>query len=564
MRLTTLATLLTLGACAAPVEDTAPADVVLSNGRVYTLAWSDPDGTGAIAPDAPFGDQGWHPDAEAIAIRGDRIVRVGSLAQVSELIVPATRIIDLAGATVLPGLTDSHSHAIDLGRALASVDLFGVKDEAEAVARVAAHAAGVPEGEWIVGRGWDEGAWANNYPDARLLTRQVPRHPVFLRSLHSFAGWGNALALERAGITRHTPAIDGGEIIVDAAGEPTGMLLNRAVELFERAVPAPTHQQRMTEIELALAQMGRDGFTTIHEAGVDGASMRAFEALEAAGELPIRVYAMLSVRDVDLAKVWLARGPDRDAARMLVTRSVKAFYDGALGSRGARLLDDYSDLPGHRGVSGDEYGFDEALVAQLMRAGFQVGVHAIGDLGNRETLNFFQREFAQTPATASLRHRIEHAQVLHADDLPRFAQLKVIASMEPPHAVEDMTWAGDRLGPERVKGAYAWRSLRRSGAQLTFNADNPGSDHSIFYGLHAALTRRDKSLEPKGGWYPEQALTIEEAIRAYTTWSAFAAFRERDAGIIAAGRWADLTVMDIDPFVTSSSDPGQLLAATSS
>lgn len=270
---------------------------------------------------------------------------------------------------------------------------------------------------------------------------------------------------------------------------------------------------------------------------------------------------MLSARDVDLSREWLARGPHTEAQvqRPLVVRSIKAFYDGALGSRGARLLADYADRPGHRGVGGREYGFDQALVGELMAAGFQVGVHAIGDAGNRETLNFFARVIEQTPDASNGRHRIEHAQVLHPQDLPRLAQLGVIASMEPPHAVEDKAWAEARLGPKRIRGAYAWRSLRESGAALTFNADNPGSDHNIFYGLHAAVTRRDRSRQPPQGWYAEQRVNMDEALRAYTRWAAYAAFREAHTGVIAIGRWADLTALSIDPFVVADTAPGALL-----
>jgi predicted amidohydrolase YtcJ len=265
------------------------------------------------------------------------------------------------------------------------------------------------------------------------------------------------------------------------------------------------------------------------------------------------------VRDEALARTWLERGPDQDADSMLVTRSVKAFYDGALGSRGARLLEDYSDMPGHRGVSGDEYGFNAELTRDLMVAGFQVGVHAIGDAGNRETLQFFESVASEYPATRLGRHRIEHAQVLHPADLPLPGIQQVILSMQPPHAMEDKAWAEARLGPQRIQGAYAWRTLRQRGAMVVFGADNPGSDHSIFYGLHSAVTRRDKQEEPVGGWYPGQAFNIDEALRAYTRWSAFAGFREGQTGVIAPGRWADLTVMDIDPFVLSEADPGGIL-----
>ena len=244
---------------------------------------------------------------------------------------------------------------------------------------------------------------------------------------------------------------------------------------------------------------------------------------------------------------------------MLVTRTIKAFYDGALGSRGARLLYDYSDMPGHRGVSGDDYGFDQALMADAMKAGFQVAIHAIGDAGNREALDILERIIADTPQAAGQRHRIEHAQVLHPDDLPRIGELGFVASMEPPHAMEDKAWAEDRLGPDRILGAYAWRSLREADAKLTFNSDNPGSDHSIFYGLQSAILRQDKDMRPEGGWYADEAVNVEEALRAYTHWSAFADFREDDTGIIAPGRWADVTIIDIDPFVVVDTNPDALL-----
>jgi len=276
----------------------------------------------------------------------------------------------------------------------------------------------------------------------------------------------------------------------------------------------------------------------------------------------VRVYAMLDARSPELCRQWLERGPVQDNSRMLVTRSVKAHYDGALGSRGARLIEDYSDRPGHRGVSGDRYGFDQNLVRDLIAAGFQAAIHAIGDAGNRETLDFFESVLAERPEARELRNRIEHAQVIDPDDFRRFGQLGVIASMEPPHAVEDKTWAEDRLGPQRVKGAYAWRTLRKAGARLAFNSDLVGSDHNIFYGLHAAVTRRDKNLEPRDGWYPEECLTPEEAVRGYTVWNAYAAFWEKDTGVLVPGRWADITVMDIDPLVVGEEEPGKLLGGS--
>ena len=356
-----------------------------------------------------------------------------------------------------------------------------------------------------------------------------------------------------------SPVPVGGEMRLGEDGEPNGLFINRAVEVIRAGMPEQTDADRRRQLLLGLNRMAEDGYVAVHDAGLNSDQMRVLRQLEDEASLPVRVYAMLSLRDEDLIREWIDKGPDHDADSMLVTRSVKAYYDGALGSRGARLLQDYSDMPGHRGISGDDYGFDEALMADAMRAGFQIAIHAIGDAGNREALDILERVIDSTPSTQSLRHRIEHAQVLHPDDLPRIGALGFIASMEPPHAMEDKAWAEERLGPERIRGAYAWRSLRQSNARLTFNSDNPGSDHNVFYGLHSAITRQDKGHEPEGGWYPTEALNAEETLRAYTHWSAYASFRDDETGIIESGRWADLTVMNIDPFVLTDDSPGDLL-----
>jgi predicted amidohydrolase YtcJ len=533
------------------------ADLILTNARIYSLSWPDPLPNGQLAKAAPW-EQGWFPDASTLAIVGGSIKAVGDGSVVEAWRGDQTQLIDLRGATVIPGLVDSHTHALELGLALNRVSLFDVETEAEAVARIVEKARTVPAGQWIVGQGWDEGAWADRYPDKALLSQAVPDHPVFMRSLHSFAGWGNQMALDRAGLSADSVVPTGGEMRLGPDGKPSGLFLNRAVAMLEDAVPEVNVAQWREHALRGLGQMAVDGYVTVHDAGVTAAQLAALQSLEESGELPLRVYAMFSVRDEDLAREWLQKGPDTDDNAMLVTRSVKAFYDGALGSRGAQLLADYSDMPGHRGVSGDNYGFNQELTAELMRAGFQVGVHAIGDAGNRETLDFFERVQTGSKVAALGRHRIEHAQVLSPTDMPRLGKLAVIASMQPPHMAEDKTWAQDRLG-DRIQGAYAWRTMRESGAMLIFGADNPGSDHSIFYGMHAALTRKDKQREPAGGWYPQQALNIDEVVRAYTRWPAFAAFRERQTGTIEPGRWADLTVMDIDPFVLSEADPGAIL-----
>jgi len=540
-------------------SESGAGDLILVNGRVYTLDWDEPAPDGSIMSGAPHDESGWHPDANAVVTRGGEIIYVGDTREAMDYQGAASRVIDLAGATVIPGLVDSHTHVFGLGAQLDRVNLVDVATEEEAVALIVERAREVPAGEWIVGRGWDEGAWANRYPDKELLTQAVPDHPVFMGSLHGFAGWGNQMALDLGGITADTEIPVGGEMRLGNDGNPNGLFLNRGVQLLRNAIPQPSEETLIKQVLIGLQQMAQDGYVAVHDAGLNTRAMRILEHLEAAGQLPIRVYAMLSLRDEELIGKWLEKGPDTDADSMLVTRTVKAYYDGALGSRGARLLYDYADRPGHRGISGEGYGFNQELTAAAMKAGFQIAIHAIGDAGNREALDILEGIFREDPSTADQRHRIEHAQVLHPDDLPRLGQLGIIASMEPPHAMEDKTWAEERLGPERVLGAYAWRSLRKTNANLTFNSDNPGSDHNIFYGLHSAIARQDKNSEPEGGWYAHEAMVSDEAIRGYTNWSAFASFREDETGIIEKGRWADLTVMDIDPFVLADESPGDIL-----
>ena len=371
--LAALATLLTLAAAwDARLQSTEPADLILINGRVYTMTWPGPAGDGTLSDAAPRDASGWRPDAEAVVIDNGDIVLAGSEAQALAYRGRETRVVDLEGATVLPGLVDSHTHVFGLGALLDQVNLVGVETEAAAVALIEERAKTTPKGQWIVGRGWDEGAWANRYPDKRLLSERVPDHPVFMDSLHGFAGWANQAALDAAGITAETEVPVGGDMQLGPDGAPSGLFLNQAVNLLSNAVPQPSADVLARQVLIGLEQMAADGYTAVHDAGLDSARMAVLETLEAEGRLPIRVYAMLSLRDEPLIKRWLKKGPDRDADSMLVTRTVKAYYDGALGSRGARLLEDYTDQPGHRGVSGDDYGFNEALNAEAMRAGFQI------------------------------------------------------------------------------------------------------------------------------------------------------------------------------------------------
>ncbi len=436
------------------------ADLILCNGRVYTLNWGEPGPDGTPASDAPHDESGWTPDAEAIVIGGAQILFVGSTREAMGYQATTTRVVDLQGATVLPGLVDSHTHVAELGRNLSELSLLGAGSEGEIIARVLERARGIEAGQWIEGYGWDEGAWANQYPTLEKLSQSVPDHPVLLRSLHGFAVWGNRRALEIAKVDSETPDPSGGTILRDQTGNPTGVFLNRATVLLMNARGEPSEKEIESHFLQGLKAMGEAGYVSVHEAGVTSAMISALEKLATQKALPIRVNAMLSARDKDLILNWAERGPSTSNDGFLRVQSVKAYYDGALGSRGARLLHDYSDLPDHRGVAGANYAFDQDLVARMMGAGFQVAIHAIGDAGNRETLDFLADVMKTHPESIQLRHRIEHAQVVHPDDFARFRELNIIASMEPPHAVEDMTWAEERLGPTRVLGAYAWRTTR--------------------------------------------------------------------------------------------------------
>ncbi|MCU0619214.1 MAG: amidohydrolase [Gemmatimonadaceae bacterium] len=543
-----------------PAAAGAP-DLVLHNARVYTFAWDEPDGDGRPSSRAPFRDGAWRPDAAAIAIRDGRIVAVGTDAAILRRRGPRTVVRDLAGRTVLPGLVDAHTHVAEFGESLRRVDLVGVRSTDEAMARVAAWIAREqPAAEaWILGQGWDEGAWADTALTAAALDARFPGRAVYLRGLHGFAGWASGEALRRAGIGRATPDPIGGVIERDRQGAPAGRVRNRAVRLLDDAVPLPSAEEARRAWRLGLEAMADSGYVGVHEAGVDAVRLAALETLARDCALPIRVHAMLSTRDTALARRWLERGPDTSGRGGLVIRSVKAYYDGALGSRGARLLEPYTDAPTERGIAGAAYGFDSALVARLMERGFQAAIHAIGDAGNRDVIDLVAQVQASSLAGRGLAHRIEHAQILAVADVPRLAALGIVPSIQPVHAVEDLRWAGQRLGTTRLAGAYAWRSLRQVGARPPLGSDLPGSGFGLGYGLHSAVTRRDTTGQPRDGWFPAQRLTIEETVRGYSGWARRAALEPATHGRLVVGAPADLTVLDRDPMVLAPTDAAALL-----
>ena len=509
-------------------QTTSKADLLLLNAHVVTM-------------------NSKQPSAQAVAVKDQRIVWVGSTQEARRLFANAAQTIDVEGATVLPGIIDAHAHLMTLGEGFLKIDLKDVPSEQEAVERVRQRVATSKPGEWILGWGWDEGKWAAHYPTHHKLTEAAPNNPVFLASLHGFAGWVNKRALDIAGITRDTRDPENGRIIRDESGEPAGVLANRAQDLVTRHLPPLTLEQVKRAIELAAQECVRNGLTSVHEARVTTIMIQAFRELIKEGRLPLRIYVILDGADKILVNDWLTRGPEIDAAgQRLTVRSVKLFADGALGSRGAALFEPYADEPKTKGLITTSETEIYELTRRCLQRGFQVATHAIGDRGNRITLDAYERALKEAPTAKDARLRIEHAQVLTLNDIPRFARLGVIASMQPTHCTSDMVWAEKRLGFARIKGAYAWRSVLRTGAHVPISSDFPGETLNPFYGIYAAITRQSPEGSPEGGWYSEERMSLEEALRGYTIEAAYAGFEEKSKGSIEKGKLADLIVISKD------------------
>ncbi len=556
-----IASLAILGCADQAAVEAEKADLILENGHLYSLSWDEPSVEGVPADNAPYNDGTWSPDGEAVAIKDGMIIASGTTAEMASYKSEATLVVDLEGAYILPGLVDSHTHINELGATFDNVDLFGVETEEEVAQRVVDFIAenNIPKGEWVVARGYDEGKWADKKPTYRIITEAVPDNPVYVDGATGFSAYGNKPAMDAAGIVRGAVNPVGGEMILDENGDPTGEVRNRGVTLYRNAIPTLSIDQWKRRLSNGLNEMAKAGFTTVHNAGTDTPMMDGFEALAEDDALPIRVYAMISGRDKPQMDQWKASGPKIYDNNMLFIRSVKGYYDGSLGARGAKLIEEYSDQPGQIGVSGEDYGFHVNEIGAMVQAGFQVNVHAIGDGGNREVLYFFRDNFAINPELQKNRHRIEHAQVVHPDDFALYDELDIVAAVQPPFVAEDKAWTADRIGAERSKGAYAWRTFRRNNVPLSFGSDLMGYDWDIFYGLHSAITRQSRDGEPDGGWYPEEKLTSEEALRGYTTGAAYAAFLEENTGMIKKGMWADITIVDMDVLNVGTSSPADLL-----
>jgi hypothetical protein len=464
----------------------------------------------------------------------------------------------LEGRTVLPGLIDAHAHLFGLGRFLDELNLIGATSAGEVSAMVRDRINSVSAGEWINGRGWDQNDWeTKEWPTWRDLPGTESR-PVCLRRVDGHAVWVNRTTLDLCGITRDTPDPDGGRIVRDATGEPTGVFIDNAANLIFTHRPKPSRDTQTRWVRMAIAECNRLGLTGIHDAGIDSLTVDIYRELARQGELTIRVYGMWTPDTAGFLQRRLAQGFIDEADHRIVVRAVKLYADGALGSRGALLLEPYADEPSHRGLPVTSRQDILDLCRQASQHGFQVCTHAIGDGGNRAALDVYEQVLRQFHGWDH-RWRIEHAQVIAPSDIPRFARLGVIPAMQPTHATSDMYWAEARLGPERVKGAYAWRSLLNAGSRIPCGSDAPVESINPLWGVYAAVTRQDHKGWPEGGWFPDQRLTMEEAIRGFTLDAAYAEFADSLKGSIQAGKLSDLTILDRDPFTVT---PAELLQAS--
>ena len=505
----------------------APADLIVTGGRIYT------------ADDA-------HPFVSALAVREGRVQFVGSSAEAMLSRGPSTKVVDASGRTVIPGMVDAHAHLFGLGRSLRSLDLRETKSYEEIVRLVAARVRETPKGRWIIGRAWDQNKWGDTrFPTNEALSRVSPDNPVLLTRVDGHALLANAAAMKAAGVSADAADPAGGRLERSSNGVPTGVFIDNAMELVSRAVPPLTREEQSGTLLAAIAEANRWGLTGVHDAGEPRDVLEVFEDLGKAGKLNLRVYAMIG-DDKAALEHYFQIGP-RSALydSHLWIRAIKLYADGALGSRGAALLDPYTDDAKNTGLLRTPPEHMKEVAVRALQQGFQVATHAIGDRGNRLTLDTYEAALKAVP-TVDHRFRIEHVQVLDHADVPRFAALGVIPSMQAAHQASDMYWAGSRLGTSRVYGAYAWRSLLQTGVIIPDGSDFPVERVSPLFSFHAAVSREDADNWPPGGWFPEQKMTREEALKAMTIWPAFAGFQEQTMGSLTPGKLADFVVLDRD------------------
>jgi len=525
-----LALALLLTACAPGVPAPPPADRVLTHGKIVTL------------------DEAV-PIAEALAIRGDRILAVGTVEEIEALIGPETEVIDLGGQLAIPGFIEGHGHFLGVGEARMQLDLMHGANWDEVVALVAEAVAGAEPGEWITGRGWHQEKWdrvpepnVEGIPYHDSLSAISPDNPVVLTHASGHASFANARAMELGGVTAATPDPPGGTILRAPDGTPIGAFRETASDLVARKTP-PTEAERIRAVELAGEDCLSKGITSFQDAGSTVDLVDLYRRLAEEGKLPVRLWVMLRDSNESLAAAiprYAAAEPDP----WFKVGGIKHAIDGALGSHGAWLLEPYSDLPESTGLNTTPIATIEESAELAIDHGLQLCVHAIGDRANRETLDLYERTFAAHPDKKDLRWRIEHAQHLAPEDIPRFARLGVIASMQAVHCTSDGPWVPQRLGAERsALGAYMWRALLDSGAVVTNGTDAPVEDVDPIPSFYAAVTRR---LADGTEFYPEQTMTRMEALRSYTLSNAYAAFEETLKGTLSPGKLADITVLSRD------------------
>lgn len=489
-------------------------------------------------------------DAMAWNAQGE-LLAVGTTAALRERF-PDAETIDAQGRAVVPGLIDAHGHVMGLGIALMRADLVGAGSRLEVMERLRAFAADLPPDAWLLGRGWDQNDWADRrFPTAAELDAVFPDRPVWLERIDGHAAWANSAAMRAVGRDLDGDwQPDGGRIVRDDDGRATGIFVDAAMALVERAVPPPSPDALDEALERALADAVRLGLTGVHDMGVSLSDLARYRRFADAGRLPLRITAYAD-GDAAALEALCAMGPYAHDGGRLAMRGVKLYVDGALGSRGAALLADYSDEPGNRGLLLTEPDALRAAIDKAYRCGVQVAAHGIGDRGNRLLLDAFTR-YLPNAGVGERRWRIEHAQVIAPEDIPRFAAMGVIASMQPTHATSDMPWAADRLGDARLAGAYAWRSLLDAGARLALGSDFPVEPVNPMIGLYAALTRQDADGEPEGGWRPHERLRAREALRGFTLDAAYAGFAEDAVGTLEPGKRADFVILDADPLAVDA------------
>lgn len=472
--------------------------------------------------------------------------------------IEPTETIDLNGKTVIPGLIDAHGHVMGLGFTRMDVNLAGINSKDSTLKKVAAFAKEHPESQWITGRGWNQTLWEENaFPTAADLDQLNIDKPIYLKRIDGHAAWTNTKAMRLATVSKETPEPDGGKIIRDKMGNPTGVFIDKATTLVDKHIPERSDLENQKALELALEEMRSLGMTGIHDAGIDTKTYQLYLDFADHDKLTTRIYAMIGGVGTDFDQIS-SKGPLKNYANdKLFVQSVKLYQDGALGSRGAAMIHPYSDDPVNVGLLFHNENELTDLMLKAAKKGYQINTHAIGDKANRTVINAIEKTVSELNLLDH-RFRVEHAQIVDLDDIKRFKELQVIASMQPTHATSDMNMAENRIGHDRMKGAYAWRTFLEQGTILASGSDFPVEDANPFYGLYSAVTRKDHDGNPLDGWYPEQKLTREEALKSFTIDAAWAGFMQDVTGSLEVGKWADFIVLDRDYFTVHESEIWQI------